>query len=112
MFLVLRFVDILDRGQTGRLIEGHLQTTMFWIETALFVFPIAAFAFGAKHPRMSELFPAAACMLAGAVLLRIDAFLVGYNSPTHWHYFPSVPEVMVTIGMIAMEVLGYIVFVK
>lgn len=112
MFMVLRFADILDRGQIGRLTEVNLQTTMFWIETVLFAFPIAAFAFGAKHPRMSVLFPAAASMLAGAVLYRIDAFLVAYNSPTHWHYFPSAPEVLVTLGVIAIEVLAFIVFVK
>ena len=61
---------------------------------------------------MSILFPAAASMLAGAVLYRIDAFLVAYNSPTHWHYFPSAPEILVTLGVIAIEVLAFIVFVK
>jgi len=112
MFMVLRFADIFDRGETARLTEANLQTLMFWIETALFAFPIAAFSFGAGQYRMSRLFPAAASMLAGAVLYRIDAFLVAYNSPMHWHYFPSAPEIVVTLGVIAVEVLAYIVFVK
>ena len=112
MFMVLRFADIIDRGQTGKLTEGTLQTVMFWIETALFAFPIAAFSFGSGQNRMSRLFPAAASMLAGAVLYRIDAFLVAYNSPTHWHYFPSASEITVTLGVIAIEVLALIVFVK
>ncbi len=112
MFMVLRFADILDRGVANRLIESNLQTTMFWIETALFAFPIAVFASSGTRPRMSRMFPAAASMLAGAVLYRIDAFLVAYNSPTHWHYFPSAPEILVTLGVIAMEVLALIVFVK
>ena len=50
-------------------------------------------------------------MLAG-FLLRIDSYLVGYETGPGWHYFPSVTEIMVTIGMIAMEVLGYIVLVR
>jgi Ni/Fe-hydrogenase subunit HybB-like protein len=112
MFLVLRFADILDRGVANRLFEGNLQTTMFWIETALFAFPIAAFSRVGERPRMSRMFPAAASMLAGAVLYRIDAYLVAYNSPTHWHYFPSGPEILVTLGVIAIEVLALIVFVK
>ena len=112
MFMVLRFADIIDRGETGRLTEQTLQTVMFWIETALFAFPIAAFSFGAGQNRMSRLFPASASMLAGAVLYRIDAFLVAYNSPTHWHYFPSASEIMVTLGVIAIEVLALIFFVK
>jgi hypothetical protein len=28
-------------------------------------------------------------MLAGAVLYRIDAFLVAYEYDSTWHYFPS-----------------------
>jgi Ni/Fe-hydrogenase subunit HybB-like protein len=113
MFMVLRFGDILDRGQTGRLTEWNLQTAMFWIETALFAFPIVAFSTcSAGRCRLSRMFPAAASMLAAAVLYRIDAYLIAYNSPTHWHYFPSAPEVLVTLGVIAIEVLAYIVFVK
>ncbi len=112
MFMVLRFGDIFDRGEFHRLSELNLQGVMFWIETALFAFPILVFSFGKGQYRLSRLFPAAASMLAGAVIYRIDAFLIAYNSPTHWHYFPSGAEVMVTLGVIAIEVLAYIVFVK
>ena len=51
-------------------------------------------------------------MLAGAVLYRIDAFLVAYEHESAWHYFPSAPEILVTVGVISIEVLAYIVFVK
>ena len=50
-------------------------------------------------------------MLAG-FLLRINSFLVGYETGPGWHYFPSVSEIMVSIGMIALEILGYIVLVR
>jgi Ni/Fe-hydrogenase subunit HybB-like protein len=45
-------------------------------------------------------------------LLRIDSYLVGYETGPGWHYFPSVTEIMVSIGMIALEILGYIVLVR
>jgi len=51
-------------------------------------------------------------MLAGASLYRIDAFLIAYDRGPQWHYFPSAPEMLVTLGIIAVEVLAYIVFVK
>jgi Ni/Fe-hydrogenase subunit HybB-like protein len=51
-------------------------------------------------------------MMGGAVLYRIDAFLVAYERGPAWNYFPSVPEMLVTIGIIALEVLAYIVFVR
>jgi Ni/Fe-hydrogenase subunit HybB-like protein len=61
---------------------------------------------------MASLVPAAVSMLAGASLYRIDAFLVAYDRGPQWHYFPSAPEMLVTLGVIAIEVLAYIVFVK
>jgi Ni/Fe-hydrogenase subunit HybB-like protein len=36
------------------------------------------------------------------------AFMPGAN----WRYFPSVPEMAVTIGLLAFEVLAYVVIVK
>jgi Ni/Fe-hydrogenase subunit HybB-like protein len=56
-------------------------------------------------------FIAAMCIIAGGILYRIDAYMVAYGRPG-WHYFPSVPELLVTFGAIALEVLGYILFVK
>ena len=40
-------------------------------------------------------------MLAGAILYRLDAFLVAYEHDSAWHYFPSAPEILVTLGVIA-----------
>jgi len=38
--------------------------------------------------------------------------MVGYMTGEGWHYFPSVPELMVTIGLIAFEILAYIFIVR
>jgi Ni/Fe-hydrogenase subunit HybB-like protein len=112
VFLGLRFGDLAWRGQLPLVFSSGLLSVMFWIETALFAYPIILLASPANRRRLSKMFPAAASMLAGAVLYRIDAFLVAYNTATSWHYFPSAPEILVTLGVIAIEVLAYIVFVK
>jgi Ni/Fe-hydrogenase subunit HybB-like protein len=57
-------------------------------------------------------FLGAAALLAGGSLYRLDAYLIGQQPISNWHYFPSVPELMVTIGMVALEVLLYLVFIK
>jgi len=38
--------------------------------------------------------------------------LVAYTPPQNYTYFPSVPELMVTIGIVALEILLYLVFIK
>ena len=49
---------------------------------------------------------------SGAILYRLSAFLVAYDTGAGWHYFPSLGEMTVTVGMIAFEVLGIIVAIK
>ena len=47
--------------------------------------------------------------MLGGFLLRINGYLVGYETGSGYHYFPSVPELLVTIGLVAFEILAYIV---
>ncbi|MGE5503139.1 MAG: Ni/Fe-hydrogenase cytochrome b subunit [Actinomycetota bacterium] len=112
VFLVLRFGDLAVRGALGKIFTSGVKSVMFLIETVLFVYPVVVLSKAANRKKMSKLFPAAASMLLGAVIYRIDAFLVAYDTGPGWHYFPSAPEILVTVGIIAIEVLAYIVFVR
>jgi len=35
-----------------------------------------------------------------------------FNPGSNWGYFPSVPEIAITVGLVAFEVLAYIAIVK
>ncbi len=85
---------------------------MFWIEIALFLYPALVLSIQDNRYRLSKLFPAAVSMLVGAILYRLDAFLVAYEHDSAWHYFPSAGEILVTLGIISMEILAYVFFVK
>ncbi len=111
-FLLLRFCDILWRGEFARIFTSGWRSVMFAVETALFAYPVVALWKDADRSRLSNLFAAACSMLGGAVLYRIDAFLVAYERGSAWSYFPSAPELLVTCGVIALEILAYTVFVK
>ena len=50
-------------------------------------------------------------MLAGS-LYRFDTYLVAFTPGRQWAYFPSVSEILVTVGLVAGEVMLYIVIVK
>ena len=111
-YLIVRFVDLVVRGAAGSMFELRIETLMFWIENALFIAPLAILANPKSRRNPSRLFVAAVCLMLAGFLLRIDSFLVGYETGPGWHYFPSVPEIMVSIGMIALEILGYIALVR
>ena len=52
-------------------------------------------------------------LLIGGGMYRIGVYNVGFNPGAEWNtYFPSVAEFLITLGFIAIEVLGYMVLVK
>jgi len=50
-------------------------------------------------------------MLAGSVY-RFDTYLVAFRPGSHWSYFPSVGEILVTVGLVAGELMAFILIVK
>jgi Ni/Fe-hydrogenase subunit HybB-like protein len=112
VYLVVRFADLIARGALGHAFEPGIKSAMFWIETAFFVAPVALLATDEARSRSSRLFLAAVCMATAGLLLRIDSFLVGYDTGAGWHYFPSIWELTFTVGMISAEILVYILAVR
>jgi len=112
VFLVVRFADILVRGAFGLIFTSGIKSVMFLLEIALFAAPIGLLYPEANRRKLSKLFASACLMLAGAVVYRLDAFLVAYDTGPGWHYFPSVTEILVTFGFVALEILVYIVFIR
>ena len=113
-YLVLRFGDLLWRGALGLAFVGNLDAFMFWIENLLFVVPILLLAKRANrnHPRL--IFLSAVSLLLAGSIYRINTYIVGYHpfAGGDWHYFPSVGEMMVTIGIFSFEVMLYLLVVK
>lgn len=112
VFLAVRFGDLVFRGALGYAFEGSVQAAMFWLETACFVAPFVLLKSEAARRNPARLFVAGGLLMLGGVLLRINAFLVGYDTGEGWSYFPSVPEMLVTFGMFAIEILAYIVITR
>lgn len=111
LFLILRFADLGARGMFPRLLEPRLLTLMFWIEIALFAAPVVLLL--GKHAlRPSRIFVASALLALAGILYRIDAYLISYNTGAGWKYFPSMGELLVTIGLIAFEILLFIIAIK
>ena len=112
VYVALRVLDLLWRGALGTAFAFTLEAGMFWIEMAAFVVPLVLLAPASARRSASKLFAAAVLLMAGGMLLRINGFLVGYQTGDGWHYFPSFAELMVTVGIIAFEILAYIVIVR
>jgi len=112
VYLLIRFGDLAWRGQLGLIIQGNLTSNMFILEN---LFYLTAFLFmitPALRHRAQWLFVGSAAMLLAGALYRFNAFLIGYSAGPGWRYFPALPEVVITLGIIAVELMAYLYLVK
>jgi Ni/Fe-hydrogenase subunit HybB-like protein len=111
-YLAIRFGDLLLRGALGLAFTSGWKSVLFWLENALYALPVALLWSLEARSSPRRLFLAAVAMALAGSLYRINAYLVGYDTGEGWRYFPSLAELMVTVGLIAFEILAYIVFVR
>jgi Ni/Fe-hydrogenase subunit HybB-like protein len=107
-YLVVRFGDLIVRGALPRAFGLSLESVMFWLETACFALPFWLIGTLEARRNPARLFLAGIALMAGGSLLRINGYLIGYETGDGFNYFPSIYEIVGTAAMFAIEVLGYI----
>ncbi|CAG1018459.1 partial putative Ni/Fe-hydrogenase 2 b-type cytochrome subunit, partial [Burkholderiaceae bacterium] len=112
LFIALRVAELAWRGALPTAFVLDTQAVWFWIESALFVAPALLLASPAARRHPGRLFAGAVMLMLAGMLQRVNGFLIGYMTGEGWNYFPSFPELLVTVGLIAFEILAYIVIVR
>ncbi len=112
VFLIIRFGDLIFKGKLGLIFSFNLQSLMFVIENLLFIFPLVILSSQEKRERPRCLFISAASLVLAGAVYRFDTFLVGYNPGVNFQYFPSFAEIMITVGIISVEIMAYLIFIK
>ncbi len=112
VYLAIRFGDLLVRGQLGLAFKGDLKGNMFLLENILYIIPMLMLFAPSGRAKPQSLFISSALMLLAGAIYRFNAYLVGFNPGTEWLYFPSFGEIMITLGIISIEIMGYLIIVK
>ena len=111
VFVVARFIDLFARGRGGLIFAFDMYSITFWIETVLFLAPLVMLLTSGPAD-LASLFRAAVILAIAGGLYRFDTFLVAFDPGPGWHYFPSVQELLITFGLVALEAAIYIALVK
>jgi len=111
-FLAIRIGGLAIRGRLPLALAPNRYALAFWVETALMAAPLFLLLPAGRRRDPGNLFRAAMMMLLAGALYRFNTYLLAYRAGDDVHYFPSVPEFLITVGLLALEVLGYIVIVK
>lgn len=111
-WLAFRWAELGLRDALEPAFAGGAVAFWFWVENALAV--CAAAAFLSPAARRSEIvtFLGGVALLLFGSLYRLNAYLIAYQPAGNYQYFPSAPELLVTLGVIALEVLLYLIFIK
>jgi len=112
IFLVVRFGDLLMRGQIGLAFSGTLQGNMFLLENILHIVPLVILASATSRKSAKMLFLSACCLMFGGLLFRFNTYLIGFDPGAGWHYFPAIGEQFITYTIISAEILLYMIFVR
>lgn len=109
IYLSIKIGDLLIRDAWVHLLVPSTEAVMWFIEVGLLgVLPFILFLLPWTRQAPWRLFTAAALVVGGVALNRINVFLVSYNPPyADWIYVPTVMEIAVTLGLIATLMLVY-----
>jgi len=112
-YLALKLGDMVIRGTYVYLLDGTAQTNAFLVEMIFGVIVpwIMLLSSGVRGSRR-WLFTTCTLIVGGVLLNRINVFVVGYRPPvSENYYFPSITEILITVGFIAGLMFLYRFFV-
>jgi Ni/Fe-hydrogenase subunit HybB-like protein len=79
-YLVVRFADLAMRGALGHAFAPSLEAFFFWLENLCFVAPFLIVGTPAARRNPARLFIAGVAIMLAGILLRINGFLIGYDT--------------------------------
>jgi Ni/Fe-hydrogenase subunit HybB-like protein len=112
LFLGIRLIDLVYRGRLGLMFKFDLYSIMFWLEIVLLVVPVLIYFDKKKRGDPVYQFRAAMWLILSGALYRFNTYLIGFVPGGNYSYFPSVPEMFITIGIVATEILIFVFLVK
>ncbi len=112
IFLVLRYGDLAFRGLLADAFRPSWLVALFHLENLLVLAAMILLFSPERRRNVTTLVRAALLFLLAGGLYRVDTYLVAFDPGSNWHYFPAVPELFITIGLVAAEVLAYLWIVK
>jgi Ni/Fe-hydrogenase subunit HybB-like protein len=104
----VRLYDLARRGALGELLTGSREAAFFGLEFGLgVVLPLALLASPGLRRNARSLYAAALFVVIGFVVNRLNVSLTGLEGALGGRYVPAVPEVVVTLMLVA---LGFALF--
>jgi Ni/Fe-hydrogenase subunit HybB-like protein len=110
-FFAFRLVDVGLRGQLGRVLTD-VRGVAFLVEMLLLAGGAAVFMSEARRRNPGQQFLGGMLLITAGIVYRFNVYLVGFLPGEEWSYFPAVPELLITFGIVALEIVLYVAAVR
>jgi len=112
VYLVIRFADVAIRGHLGLAFNGDLKGNMFLLENLLLLVPMCILFIPANRNNARLLFLSAVSIVLSGALYRFNTYLIGFDPGAGWKYFPAAGEILITLGIVSIEIMAFLWFIK
>lgn len=123
IYAVLKFGEMAWSGDLGYLFTSGVMSVLFWAEILVgVVFPAVWFSFEANRLDDNRRFIGAVVLLLGLILNRFNVSWLAIKHPDplfylptfmgNVKYFPTLPEVMVSVGIFSAGIMAFGLAVK
>jgi Ni/Fe-hydrogenase subunit HybB-like protein len=112
VWLAIVLGDLAWRRQLASAFRLDVYSVSFLVELALLIFGLLILFVPRNRHSPRWLFVSASLIVLGGALYRFNVYLIGFNPGKGWIYFPSLAEILISVGIVALELLGYQVLVK
>ena len=108
-WLAFRLVEVAIAGDVVHL--GSWRGGAFIVETLLLVWALVLMT-PARRGRPGDQFRSALLLVVAGTVFRVNVYLIGFQPGGNYSYFPALPELFITLGIIALEVALYVAAVR
>lgn len=112
IFLAVRFGDLVWRGQLHSAFALNKWSVLFLIETTLILIPAVALRSRAARETPRTLLNMATLACLGGMFYRFIPTTIAFTPARNASYFPSLPEVLMTVGYISLGIVAFAIVVK
>lgn len=111
-WLVIQFADLIYRGVAQNIFAVDRYSVTFLIETILLLIPAIALRSEAVRANAGSLFRMTFLLALGGLLYRFTPTTIAFNPLGDYRYFPSVAEILMSIGFTSLAVAIFLYAVK
>jgi len=112
VYLTIRFADVAIRGHLGLAFSGDLLGNMFLLENLLLLVPMCILFIPVNRSNPRVLFFSGLSIVLAGALYRFNCYLIGFNPGEGWKYFPAAGEIIITLGIVSIEIMAFLWFIK